>query len=146
MDLGVGIPRTIRKNERPTACRSMLGPIFGAIRAALQFTAEPAEGTDEDDAYFLELLRRIENDDWTCIVLATQGLRTQTAQSGRGTGLAGLRQTVLDQRRGALHVLSGEAAVTWSQGTVSEATVYPSLPGTVVCLELGGPLDATGVT
>lgn len=136
LDLGVGIPRTIRRTPEDRL-RSRFAIIIGAVRAALAFI-NLVNADDDDDADEVDsLLARAESDDWMCILLATLGLRTQTSEAGRGTGLRWLRETVLERQQGALHVLSGESGVTWRYGEPPRPDKLTPLLGTIVCLEIG---------
>ena len=138
LDLGVGIPRTIRRTPGDRF-RATLAVIADAVNKALAMANFDAEDEDDEvDEAADAWLRRAASDDWMCIFLATLGLRTQTAQAGRGTGLKWLRETVLERRQGALHVLSGEACVTWRYDERPNASKLTPLLGTVVCLEIGG--------
>ena len=144
LDLGVGIARTIRR----TAVDKVLGWMiasFGSMLTALaewrRTTAPDGNESDEEEKELEDaawLARRFATDEWFCVYLATLGLRTQTPGKGRGTGLFGLREAVLSMQRGALHVLSGSAAITWSHGTGDpRRSVLPYLEGTAVCLDVG---------
>jgi hypothetical protein len=143
LDLGIGIPRSVRR--KPGDWIHMgLGLVLQKLREAWTLDDPEDRGEDEDDDLDVvsELLRRIESFDWNCVHLATLGKRTETGEPKRGKGLSELRKAVLEQGRGALHVLSGRAAVTWSADVEPTAANLTPLRGTVVCLELGLPRAA----
>lgn len=123
LDLGIGIPHSIR--------RARFDRTKGALQALLQSIAAGSLSVKQ-------LTDQLKSDDWYCIFLASQGLRTQVNDPRRGTGLAGLREAVLSLKKGTMHVISGESAVTWVYGAQPVAVRLPPLLGTIVCLEFPG--------
>lgn len=133
MDLGVGIPNTIRRDVAEEIRRKSAW-----VYAAWLKLVQDLLGLENDDAA-LEAGRRLAYDDWLCIFLASQGLRTQSADAKRGTGLNWLRHEVQHGEHRALHLLSGKAAVTWRGQRQPEPQHLPGIMGTIVCLEIGSP-------
>jgi hypothetical protein len=133
LDLGVGIPHSIRKDPSDWVKKA-----FGRQLSILRWAWKLLTGKDEgDEEYILDEIVRLTAFDWSCVHLATLGRRTETGELKRGKGLSELRKVVLDQKSGALHVLSGSAAVTWTYGAEPRRTDFTHLKGTIVCLELG---------
>ena len=139
IDLGMGIARTIRRTRTDLMLQWMRNVFSEAIKAAVRVFGESA-----DDTALARAVDRLGRDDWTCLFFATQGLRTRSSDKQRDTGLNGLRQAVLKMHRGALHVLSGEAAITWRGGVDPSHGSLPYFYGTTVCLEFGGSYDDSG--
>lgn len=137
LDLGIGIHNSIGRNVYDKL-RSKMGYVTGAIMlAALRAIGEDA--AEEDEGVLLGLLNGLVTDDQRCLRLATQGLRTRTAGRERGTGLDGLRQEVLRSKKGALHIASGRAMITYSSDSdQGPALPLPPISGTFVCLEFSG--------
>jgi hypothetical protein len=133
LDLGVGIARTIRR----TTMDRLLGWFTGQFGRSILDWLKLTGREDEDFDAIGWMMRRFATDDWFCVYLATLGLRTETAKEGRGTGLLGLRDAVVTMQRGAFHVLSGTAAVTWTKGAEPRRVLLPHLRGTAVCLDVG---------
>ncbi len=141
LDLGVGIPSSIRKDPADWFQKA-----FGKQLSLLRWAWRMVGGGDEDDAdYILAELVRLTAFDWTCVHLATLGRRTETGELKRGKGLSDLRKVVLEQKGGTLHVLSGAAAVTWTYGEEPRRTNFAHLKGTIVCLELGSATPAKAI-
>ena len=147
LDLGAGIARTIRRTRMDIVLQWMRNTMSRAFKAALIVFGKE----DDDDSLIAQAVDRMGRDDWTCLLFATQGLRTRSSEKQRGTGLNGLREAVLNMHRGALHVLSGESAITWRGGPDAPGAnglspplgQLPFLHGTTVCLEFGGSHDTT---
>jgi hypothetical protein len=137
LDLGIGIPQSIRRDVTDLV-HKWFGPAARHLRSALGLATRHGDG-DHEDSWLETFLDRLEAYDWSCVHLATLGKRTETGEIKRGKGLSELRKGVLDQQSGALHVLSGHAAVAWTHGAAPRENNLPHLRGTIVCLELGAP-------
>jgi len=139
LDIGQGISASVRKPRFETMMQKVVAAIISAVKLAF-----PDEELTEKEAQ--ELLAKIRSDDWTCVYLASLGLRTQVPEKKRGTGLVGLRASILElDSPGALHVLSGSAAVTWRRaGPDPKQEILPPLRGTMVCLEFDATFGMTG--
>jgi hypothetical protein len=153
LDRGVGIPASLRVAGED----KLLGTLRKVFTAMMVFdeqllknwetirarypkiaALDDGEGPIASDVDELgQVVQALKNSDFVCLLLATQGLRTRTAEARRGTGLTGLREAVLNMPHGAMHVLSGRAVVTWRPGAAPKSNVLPRLHGTAVCLELG---------
>lgn len=130
LDLGVGVPRTIRRKGLDhifSFAQTVYVELFNAINLAVPETEKVTP----------EFLHSVLSDDWRATSLATLGLRTQTDEKRRGNGLSGLYREVIGRRQGALHVLTGRACVTWTAKEEPVRNSLPFLKGTIVCLELG---------
>jgi hypothetical protein len=134
LDLGRGIASSVRKPR----FESVMNRVAAAVIAALKQVTPDSELSEAEAR---EMITRLRSDDWMCVYLASLGLRTEVAEKKRGTGLVGLRASVLElETPGALHVLSGSATVTWRRGAGDPpAKVLPRLRGTMVCLEFDAP-------
>jgi hypothetical protein len=145
LDRGVGIAGSITKTIGDRA-KFFFGRVMDAfMRAADRADSKPLPDEAEllERNAFREVVQRLRNEDWASIYLATQGMRTETDQSGRGTGLSGLRHAVLEKKHGALHVLSGAAAITWEHDLTPKANTLPRIRGTIVCLEFRESVPGT---
>jgi hypothetical protein len=145
VDLGIGIPRSIRTDPFDRA-RAVIAGGLELVRKAMQLGGIVDDDDDDDDgtSAFGRVLGRLESYDWMCVWLATQGRRTQSGETKRGKGLSELRRAVVEMEVvGALHVLSGRAALTWRPGQEPEAGNLTPLRGTVVCVELGTTKEST---
>jgi hypothetical protein len=134
LDIGQGIAASVRKPRFEVMIQKVVAAIISAVKLAF-----PDEEMTEKEAQ--ALLARLRSDDWTCVYLASLGLRTQVPEKKRGTGLVGLRASILElDTPGALHVLSGSAAVSWRRGGPDpKQEILPPLRGTMVCLEFDAP-------
>jgi len=141
VDLGVGIPRSVRLTALEMG-RVRLNQAVRSITALWDRALELAGLSDQiDDDAVTELFSMIDTNDAACLWLAAQGLRTETQDRERGTGLPGLI-TAASETDGAVHLLSGQAAVTWQGGRLLPSTGrLTPLRGTVVCLEFTGQLS-----
>jgi hypothetical protein len=124
-DLGVGIPATVRAFPQLAAAAESIRE----AQVVLGITCP------EDE----EFLARMQASDYWCVYYASLGLKTQTGNPERGNGLSGLVKGVRETGRGAVHVSSGMATVTWRGSDEPEPCALPMLRGTVVCLELVSP-------
>ncbi len=132
VDLGVGIPASVRR----TRLDRYFSAVAGAIRSVLNALGLIEDVIDEG------VFDRLRGSDTFCVVLATTGERTETAEPQRGTGLNTLRRTVVDSSVGRLHVLSDRAGVTWNHGSDQpEYQAFSPLLGTTLCLELEPPSE-----
>ncbi|HEY3822723.1 MAG TPA: hypothetical protein VGL81_36415 [Polyangiaceae bacterium] len=144
LDLGIGIPRSIRRNFTDSL-HSILGAGVHQLRTVLELDDEEEKGDEVLEklrVWLGDYLRRLEAFDWSCVHLATLGKRTETGEVKRGKGLSVLRKAVLNEKSGALHVLSGHAAVTWAHGVPPRENNLAHLRGTIVCLEFGSEKPA----
>lgn len=115
VDLGVGIPKSIRKTKGEKFVRKILAPIFG------QRVSEWANVSD-----------------WHCLMAASQGQRTETGRSHRGKGLKGLRERSIKRKDAHFHIMAGRSMVTWGNGMPEEKKLE-FLPGTIICFETAVP-------
>jgi hypothetical protein len=129
IDTGLGIAKTVRRTPVDLALQFM--------RALTGKMLQIAYSDSKEETGALAVWDQLAHDDWACLYFATLGLRTESTAKQRGTGLSGLRQAVREMRRGALHVLSGKASITWRSSDNPEREYLIPLEGTTVCLEFG---------
>lgn len=136
LDLGVGIHQSIKRTVGDVLSRSAKQfAVQSLFRSAVQ-DVKPDEAVSA--VYeFLAMVRALLNDDSSCLLWATTGKRTRTGTSERGTGLTGLRETVLSSGKGSLHVGAGTAMIAWNSGSkVPYRRSLSVLAGSFVCLDL----------
>ncbi len=122
VDLGVGITQSVRISAAEGIRRFLVNAISKASALA---------GLETEQA-----MQSVLSDDGFCVMMATLGLKKETAEPKRGTGLVGLKNAVAESDSGALHVLSGRGAVSWrAKSSEPRVEVVTPLRGTVVCLE-----------
>jgi hypothetical protein len=107
LDLGIGIPRSLRR----------------------------ARARDRDFREKVLRMKDALFSDASCIELAARGTRTSTGESHRGKGIDGLRQQVEQADDLTLHVISHEGRVTCDGASLTKSGIR-RFPGTIVCLEL----------
>lgn len=112
VDLGVGIPTTVR--------RTSLGRF---------------KDTKSSIKSFLGLNRKFK-DDWHAMKYASTGEWKSSEDQERGTGLSGLRTAVESSDFSALHIVSGKSTFSYTSAGENSACNFSRLSGTIVCLEL----------
>lgn len=118
LDRGVGISESVRRR------------IGDWVIASTYYLLASTAKTSLDFEYWSRLA------EWQFVRLAAEGLRTQTNQPGRGTGLSSLRASAVKHEKMTLSIMSNSATISWSvQAQEPVQVVGDSIQGTIVCFE-----------
>ncbi len=139
LDMGRGIGSSLggtRKWDRLVALQGVWHAFVSAVRDSLKLDAMRPRQRARAEALIGAAFRSVASANAALVWLACNGYRNATGLSGRGTGLNGLRLDVEDSGRGALHVSSGDAIVSYSPQQRPTRGGLPQLRGTIVCVDV----------